>query len=537
MCELKVKPLGIRTDSLLFKSKYEKIIKKNFDMRDMIGSYKIEYNKEMPMTLLEKFESPYPDTVEIMRKTHDIKDEWDTKEINKVISDNKKMLILGDLPGVGKTTAARNYESKSKLFVCPYNKLCLSMKKVNLDSITLCKLLGLGIGEFEPKQTKKISFNVAAYDTIIFDEIFLCPPADLHKIHKFMERNPEKTYIATGDTHQNAPVGIDTLNIFNSKVYLDECMSHLFPNQIVLKKNKRLKNPKDIEKLINLKVDIFNNNIDIMTTIKKYGLKIITKMSELKTKTNVCFFNFQCAKVNNYVHNNLVKIDEKVKTVLYKYTEYYKGLELTCHTRHKVKNAILQKNYSYIITKLSSKYFTVVEPVESFSMTFPIDMITKHFKLSYADTNHAVQGMTITDPFTIFDANTPYINRNWIWTALTRTDDLKKITIFEHDKATINRLTASKMEQYFRIKIANYKSQDTKAGRVIDKENFVTTEWIRQCFFHQNKECCICKCPLEFEVTDGSVLSNLTVDRQDNSIAHTVKNCKLSCVKCNTSRR
>jgi hypothetical protein len=26
-------------------------------------------------------------------------------------------------------------------------------------------------------------------------------------------------------------------------------------------------------------------------------------------------------------------------------------------------------------------------------------------------------------------------------------------------------------------------------------------------------------------------------DRQDNSVCHTVQNCKLSCVKCNTSRR
>jgi hypothetical protein len=133
--------------------------------------------------------------------------------------------------------------------------------------------------------------------------------------------------------------------------------------------------------------------------------------------------------------------------------------------------------------------------------------------------------------------NTPYINRNWIWTALTRTDDLKKITVFEHDEATINRLTASKMEQYFRIKIANYVNQDKKAGREIDKENYVTTEWVRQCFFHQNNECCICKSPLEFEITDGSVTSNLSVDRQSNEIAHTVQNCKLSCVKCNTSRR
>jgi hypothetical protein len=204
----------------------------------------------------------------------------------------------------------------------------------------------------------------------------------------------------------------------------------------------------------------------------------------------------------------------KKTIVVHNNTEYYKGLELICKKHYKASKCKLFVNYAYDIVKISSKYFTINEPVESVSMTLPISHLTTHFKLPYANTNHSVQGLTIEEDFTIFDMNTPYINRNWIWTALTRTDDLKKITVFEHDEATINRLTASKMEQYFRIKIANYVAQDKKAGREIDKEKYVTTEWVRQCFFYQNKECCICKSPLEFEITDGSVTSNLSVDRQ-----------------------
>jgi hypothetical protein len=461
------------------------------------------------MTMLQKMETPYPVLKTIVVKTHEIKNERDTKEINNVIKSAKNMLLLGELPGVGKTTIACNYDSKSKLFVCPFNKLCHSLKQKKMDAVTLNMLLGLG---FNNDINKKASgLNVAAYDCIIFDEIFLYTPNNLKRINAFMKRHSDKTFIATGDNCQNDPIGIDTLNVENKSLYLRECMSHLFSDQIILKECKRLKKKKDIAIMMDLKKDIFDKKKDVMETIKKYKINVITDMKQLKTKSNICFFNYQCARVNSYVHNNMINRDDKT-VIVHNNTEYYKGLELICKKHYKASKCRLFVNYAYDITKISSKYFTINEPVESVSMTLPISMLTTNFKLPYANTNHSVQGLTIEEDFTIFDMNTPYINRNWIWTALTRTDDLKKITVFEHDAATINRLTASKMEQYFRLKIANYVVQDKKAGREIDKENYVTTEWVRQCFFHQNKECCICKSPLEFEITDGSVLSNLTVD-------------------------
>ena len=90
-------------------------------------------------------ETPYTVLKEILVKTHEIKNERDTEEINKAIKSAGNMLLLGELPGVGKTTIACNYKSKSKLFVCPFNKLCHSLKKKNMDAITLNMLLGLGI--------------------------------------------------------------------------------------------------------------------------------------------------------------------------------------------------------------------------------------------------------------------------------------------------------------------------------------------------------------------------------------------------------
>jgi len=91
---------------------------------------------------------------EFLTKTHDIKDERDKNEINDVISKCKNMLILGELPGVGKTTTACNYKCNKKLFVCPYNKLCEELRRKGIDSITLNMLLGIG---FNDEFNKKLS--------------------------------------------------------------------------------------------------------------------------------------------------------------------------------------------------------------------------------------------------------------------------------------------------------------------------------------------------------------------------------------------
>jgi hypothetical protein len=92
-------------------------------------------------------------------------------------------------------------------------------------------------------------------------------------------------------------------------------MTHLFPNQIILKECKRLKKKKDIDIMMDLKKDIFNKKIDVMTTIKKYKINVITDMKQLKTKSSICFFNYQRARVNSYVHNNMIKRSKKTTII------------------------------------------------------------------------------------------------------------------------------------------------------------------------------------------------------------------------------
>ena len=132
---------------------------------------------------------------------------------------------------------------------------------------------------------------------------------------------------------------------------------------------------------------------------------------------------------NKYVHDKLIKKPKIICTI--DDVDYYKGLEIICKKYLKTTKMKLYVNYSYIIKSVNSDCAVIHEPVENVDISIGTDILQKHFRLAYANTCHSVQGLTIEDEFTIFDCDTAYVNRNWVWTALTRTDDLNKITIFE----------------------------------------------------------------------------------------------------------
>ena len=88
-------------------------------------------------------------------------------------------------------------------------------------------------------------------------------------------------------------------------------------------------------------------------------------------------------------------------------------------------------------------------------------MLSKYFGLPYASTCHAVQGLPIDEPMTIFDANTPYASREFVWTAITRATKLSNVTFFIHSEE-VSRLTVSKRKHILipKFKIINSKMPD-----------------------------------------------------------------------------
>ena len=170
----------------------------------------------------------------------------------------------------------------------------------------------------------------------------------------------------------------------------------------------------------------------------------------------------------------------------------------------------------------------------------------KYMTLPNCVTCHSAQGTTIYEPFTIFDSNIAYTDRRWIYTAVTRATDFKNISIFEHSESECDALLLSKIKQYFTLKIKNYIEQDMLAGRVIKTkqgdlvfknkviQDYVDYDWIKGkgLLF-----CYICGEQFEYELIDGKVHSNMTIDRLDNANPHTKSNCKICCLHCNCSKK
>jgi hypothetical protein len=511
---------GIKTDCIFYSETKERnssqIIKSNFPMSGNIGEFKQEIKKYLPTTTIfvelnQLYEVPIFDNIKV--KT--FANEYDTKTINEYLKLHKKVLIKGLYPGVGKSTLAKNSDNNA-LFGCPYNTLCQQLRIDNYNSITYSKLFGLVGSDEEMKNLKK--YNIDDYNTIVFDEIFLYEPRRLKRISELMNQYPEKYFIATGDCDQRSPVG------FNNSDYLTNCMNILFNDQILLKEIKRFNNDEDKKKIVNLKQDIFDTSLSIELICNKYGLNTIKSMNDVNTKLNICLFNFRCDQVNERIQYGVLNKDTKFEV----------GQEVICRKYERINKLIT--NYKYRITKMKKQDVVITDEVDNISYKITPQILLNHFKLPYAVTCDSVQGITKDEPITIFDSNTPYVDRKYLWTAITRVKKLEDITIFIHSKAEVERLTESRLNLYLKQKVESYKSQDKKALRNYIDEEFIDAKWINQ-KFEENKYCLFCKKHYElFLDEDSNVVSNITVDRINNTLAHTKANSQLCCHHCNITK-
>jgi len=429
-------PKGIKTDAILV-SETQSELEKHFSFNaNEIGGIKFETNKTCvnnPVVQKSNFSFNIPQ----LKVNHiEIQNEYDTNEFKQVFDKHNRVLLQGLYPGVGKSTAISNYTGHSILFVTPFNKLAQQTRvKGAADAITINMLLGIyGDGH---EYVKITPYDVSKYDCICFDEILINPPKILQKIDIFMNKYTDKKFFATGDVDQLQPIDFQANNINNVSSYLIDCVSHMFPNQITLKINKRLQTDKQRHKLAQLKQELFNPSLDMLQTLKNHGFSVIHNFSQLTTTQNICYFNFRAQQVNKHVHEALVT-PPKNAIKIHK-TLYWPGLEITCKEHYKKDGRRLFTNYTYQILTINKKQFSIKDIVEETTFTFDISMLA-HFQLPYAYTCHSVQGLSLSGPITIFDGNTPHVYKYYVWRAITRATDFNQITIYQHSQSEIDSL-------------------------------------------------------------------------------------------------
>jgi len=466
------------------------VVRGAFDLSDKIGNHKIEINKFLINPEIKCNDNELPKIDRINVREHNINNEYDNQELVSIMKD-KNIIVKGILPGVGKTSACKNY--KNSLFVSPYNKLCQDLRKSGYDAITLNRLLGQGIDE----HMKFKKYDTSSYHCIVFDETLLYNPRQLYSIQMYMEQNNDKRYLCTGDIHQRKPFNFGCNNVDNQNEYQLFCVNQMFPDQITLRINKRLKHDEDKVRLIGLKEDILDITKNPIETFKKHRMKIINKMKDVDTTNNICLFNFRCDQVNKHVSKNIIKKDG-----------FYTGMDVVCKSHYKSKNIRLYVNYYYTIKSIKKNEIIIHEQLDNNDISLTYKVFNKHFKMPY-----------------------------FIWTALTRSTDLNNVQIYENSKEEVMSLKRSWVWLYFNQKIQGYKQQDKKNGRQQNSDDYIDPEWFKL-QYKTNKKCPLCNVSFEVSILeDNKVTSNITADRMDNNKPHIKSNCKLACVSCNVAKR
>ena len=118
--------------------------------------------------------------------------------------------------------------------------------------------------------------------------------------------------------------------------------------------------------------------------------------------------------------------------------------------------------------------------------------------------------------------------------SMSRNRSLDDVSVYVHTDEELRKMKYGSRANYFEDKIKGYKCQDDAKKRTI--ENFIDVGW----FFAQMKAHKKCeRCGDAFYITnfDGKTNRNVTADRLNNNLCHSVENCRLLCLKCNRQIR
>jgi hypothetical protein len=408
--------IGLHVDCIFtsnYKFKIEKIDKNSFDSIGKLTNQVEEFN-------IEKYIEPSPNnSIDIkqylqINKIVDLKliDEYDDKELAKVLLENNKTLILSELPGAGKTTSlikACKINKWRVLVICPYNNLSRSIKKdFKIDSITLNKLMG-NVENIEGIKMSK--YNTDDYDCFIFDEIYCHSTYNLNMIYEFMNNNKNKYIFSAGDKYQLEPIQNDLNNVSDKRKYFDTAIKSMFNNVLTLEVSKRFTNKEDIKKLLEIKNMIFRTKTKYEDICYRY-FKRITNTKQINGKC-ISYTNKKCNELNELMHGDK--------------EEYYKDLELVCVERYSNESIKFYVNYIYTVINVKSKTVVINDGDNDYEVSKKL--LRKHFNYNYCRTAHAVQGTTIHENIYIHDIDHYHANQNraWLWTCITRATSLSNI--------------------------------------------------------------------------------------------------------------
>ena len=494
---------------------------------DEIGDWRVEEKHTITLpTQPYKYKfNELPEIPKIKNINIPTEDEWKTESICKKVVKQNPVIIRGKFPGTGKSYIGQYFQKMNKnvLFVVPTNRQLQEIQDKGIEATTYNKFFSIAV--HEDAGEKLPIYDYSPFDVIVFDEIYMLNLYTLNKVWQFIENNTHIIRIATGDVKQLE--GVETMtNCQDPATYIDNCIDTMFKYNIFLKICKRVGAKDSVEGERNRKIlndmydDWWANNIPRKEFILKYSYLTDDIMA---SEHNIAYTNMRCENVANEIRDRL-NISAK----------YIVGDILIARTWIKQPRANI--NLRYRITKIEDdelgKQITlqnIAREDDEFMLFEPI--VDKNFIYPYCATCHSSQGSSVKESITIHEWDLPITSREWIWTALTRCVDFRKVKFYcnpDFDK----QMDKNMIMRYFRNKVENYKIQDRRAGRDINDEEYITAEW---CLSQFKSRCKKCNTSFNFETKKGKLCSNFTAQRLCNDTGHEMDNCCAYCFYCNAS--
>lgn len=474
-----------------------------------------------------------------------IKDEWNFAEFKDVFDNCNDVLILANIPGAGKTHSLIEYckpLGDKALFVCPYNALADDLNSKGVTAITLHNLIGKLL-EDDDDDTKKKPFDISNVTHIVYDEVFCHPTSLLANIRRFNKENAfmpdgetERKFFAAGDNNQNSPIETLCLERINRKQYYFECVSSIFDTHITLEICKRVSTDKERADLVIIKDLVLNTDTPLIDIARRF-FKPITTLEQLQGMS-VCYLNETANIVNNFCNAKEAKAMDPSLVFANAGRNYWVGQTLRCRERLNVDKEPMHVNYVYTVADKWENGLILKSSTDGLYKVYFASLL-KCFAYNYAHTCHSLQGMSVATGISLHDLMYWAVTREWFYTALTRSRNLEEIyywdpSVILHDLQVVK---DGELELKMERKLAGYKAQDDKAGRIFNEADYFDVDDFKALLLEQDFRCSVCNNIVSLEWKKGTTdKSQFTLDRKENDLAHVKGNCVISCLGCNRAK-
>ena len=229
----------------------------------------------------------------------------------------------------------------------------------------------------------------------------------------------------------------------------------------------------------------------------------------MASEQNIANTNIRCRNVANEVRQRLGK--------KHKYE-----IGETLIARKWVREPRINVNIRYIITNIDDKQITFKNISDEENVTtLNEEQVDRIFIYSHCATTHSSEGARVNQSMSIHEWEKPYlVSREWLWKSLYLNRKFDK------------EMELNMIRRYFESKVDGYKSQEKRASREIDEEDYVDVEW---CMDKMKGACEKRNVRFDFEIKHGRWNSNMTAQRLCNDYAHYKSNIVPWCCHCNCS--